>query len=391
MGAKSFQDMVDLPVLPVYYDYVGLFLANLSREILKNKEALAFGDVVALAYFCRKANIERWKNSRSIDQNKRIGRGLNLHIAPGNVPTNFAYSLIAGLLAGNPCIVRVSSKYYPQTELIIKAMEQVLYNDSFCQIRPYIAIISYDKFSKTTDYLSELCAVRVIWGGDETIKNIRRAPLSARSYDLTFADRYSLSLLSAQAILAAESLSELGRNFYNDTYLYDQNACSSPTLIYWLGEKEEVAKAKQRFWEAVHDYTSPKYTIEATTAMNKYLMLCTSAVEIKNIHQEPMPDNIILRINTQKLPQDLPKYRAPGGFFWEYQSGSLDDLATIVTPRYQTIGYYGFIAEDIQNWVSKNGLKGIDRIVPIGKAADFTFIWDGYDLVDMLSRMIYTE
>jgi hypothetical protein len=30
--------------------------------------------------------------------------------------------------------------------------------------------------------------------------------------------------------------------------------------------------------------------------------------------------------------------------------------------------------------------NGIDRIVPIGKTTDFNLIWDGYDLINVLSR-----
>ena len=32
--------------------------------------------------------------------------------------------------------------------------------------------------------------------------------------------------------------------------------------------------------------------------------------------------------------------------------------------------------------------NGIDRIVPIGKTTDFSLTWDGFDLIDTLSRKI---
>ena len=35
-----------------------------------------------------------------------------------------------------------------------------------------------------------------------------------------------------------------------------------------------------------------------------------------------------------------------------------------------------------------SGIKGIDRVVPIGKTMDFDFIWDGYDLISQLTRII---
>ena len=46
-------------------------------------------------------------------------------------------------------------------------------------------------------------------------------------------------------------LSNLVQRFYNDTYLVDQNACSSPHLIIWLGKKSK--KIQERFWENLYD------------------------------------------------------------------------------------------------------------------------------------------
>ena len=40
---------------------------------------------------------------------KRIGRGVTYHIAPSNVPVNFAVSMTSALLAGKACVIRVSN------------------------------------------------------------------------------------------------------------------------------------------------------------------------------------------------------------------------------------------------------------------------------------------
>ena len=36
----------------------------------------------------------------------------------------------------------------------------------------------------------------------------------------------------------------------------------------------------------------------------------------------------------------------------------------------------------------KNGLEGIDRIVPIGSSHNIGFIWDGYNIDKQLTRII---
>ena len=50
--------------------------------------------------------------------------------------------------------------------------------------------------------------------------------------------------------------------------------------------------------------------------------------------------------------------------------------------------YFGVDKTELRDFVVNNRLSGIDRIVPIGKALDMDVIWDGYDIVRSLSRII---
>jgi hypothetical protein len=100
-----------------------------------------------------------------------------------------------------------------------------------------------------------------------------------------------------------------------------------------------------------------------------------------------MPDHLIDRIRIAKLSPDLDQYRCAGGSFLEYDDQNLDALASIVTRKFQTMSYIGFQPEDLREWVLSNGLSGIDRLVPVGRTADFGPIWDGYDLISCLSRV----
>lgn len=95
--------------------------------------------------------------------------------------------------------------------------------------------------------MSSLCDVRVIWGGDATIKEIRRAALLPRATEITFADRYSLAVIDADYYLEYGEYERVAQDFYNDTYLSDQNACTSPRVIIWYGNNKE--KAKEKFWD----------------------------------------------------------------------------------------------------------------------------------------------
>ena len=80
-------------------------------------------------------------------------------------------------------------------------------------------------------YFSINCDVRIIWGGDSTISKIRTASLPVRTFDLTFADRYSLCVINALDHPDDKDYDNVANGFYNDTYLFDQNACTAPHLI----------------------------------------------------------------------------------------------------------------------------------------------------------------
>ena len=88
------------------------YLNALSLLLNKTPNVRDYPDVATFAFFCRKANILNLKKQYSTETIVRLGRGLVFHIAPSNVPVNFAYSLICGILSGNLNIVRV----YPLLE-----------------------------------------------------------------------------------------------------------------------------------------------------------------------------------------------------------------------------------------------------------------------------------
>jgi Acyl-CoA reductase (LuxC). len=389
-GKLSCEEMVALKPLQPFSNEVLEFLNNLSVKIMRDKESKAYPDIITFGFFCRKGNLQKLKQTYEGKIWGRIGRGLSFHIAPSNVPINFAYTLVVGLLCGNICIVRASSKSFIQTKIICRLMKET-FQEKPSIIEDYIAIITYSRDNNVTEELSKLADARIIWGGDNTVNEIRKSQMKPRAVEVTFADRYSLCVLDAASMLKIADLPGLSREFYNDTYLYDQNACSSPRMMIWLGDKETIKTAKKIFWNAIHGYIINFYQVEAVVAVDKLITELSCAIDFENVHIEKTEDNLINRVQIQSLDMNIPDYRCLGGCFLEYDAANLDDLAKIVTDKYQTLSYLGCNPKELQRWVIENGLKGIDRIVPIGRTADFGVIWDGYDLITTLSRICYYE
>lgn len=359
------------------------FLSDLSNALLTNAAARSFSDIVSFAFFCRRANIARIKE-RYADE-LRFGRGMAFHIAPSNVPINFAFSFVFGLLSGNSNIVRVSSKPFPQVEIVCDEIKRTI--EKYPNLKKRNSIISYPADDNISGRLSEAADVRIIWGGDDTIGKFKKLDVKTKSVDIAFADRYSVGLIDGNAVLNADDLSieKLAESFYNDTYFMDQNACSSPHIIFWLNGNEN---AKQRFWDAVSQYAEKRYVLEAEKAVNKYLQLCRNIINSDTPLSYSRPNNILYRESIDSLPDDIINLRGVCGYFYEHDITELENINQYITPKFQTLCYFGISKDILREWVNNNALHGIDRIVPFGKSMDITEIWDGYDIIRFGSRVI---
>lgn len=365
------------------------FLSALSAALLKDREVKAYPDVITFAYFCRKAHLARLQEEYAGQLDDRLGRGVVFHIAPSNVPINFAYSLTAALLSGNGSIVKASSRDFPQTRIVCRAMEKLLAED-FPALAPYVCVVTYPREAQdVTERFSARCHARVIWGGDETVRRVREAALPPRAVEVAFADRYSLLCIRPETVLAlsADELERLAKDFYNDTYLTDQNACTAPRLIYWAGEGDS-REASERFFRAVGAYARQRYELAPVVAVDKLTAACRTAMSLEGAEIVTAPDNWVARVRVKRLCPELYDLRSPGGFFLEYAAPTLDALRDFVTPRVQTLSYLGFQPEELRHFVLENGLTGIDRIAPVGHTMDFALTWDGYDLIRTLSRSV---
>ena len=388
-GESKLEFIPQLKLLSPFHPLVTNFLSELSEKLMQDKQLHQYSDIVTFAFFCRKANLRNLEKPYLELKKHSLGRGVSFHIAPSNVPINFAYSLIAGLLSGNACIVRVSEKEFPQVDIVCKAMQEVLARDAFLDLRDYIIVARYGHDKDLNAYFSSLCDVRIIWGGDNSISEIRKALLPAHAFDITFSDRYSISVIHAENYLLLDDKDKIALNFYNDTYLFDQNACSSPRLIIWIGPEDSAGKAKILFWERLYQVLMKKnYKNEAVTVVDKYSTLCRAAIGLNDAKLEASKDNLIMRIKIEALDIELPNYACSGGLFYEYTDTNIESLLSIITRKYQTMTYIGFKANELRRIIVENGASGIDRIVPVGEATSFSLIWDGYDLIRQMSRII---
>ena len=379
-SAETAAGMKELRPLHPFDDNVIGFLNDLSSLLRTNR---SFPDVATFGFWCRKAALLQEK-AKYDDISGCFGKGTVFHSTPSNVPVNFAFSFASGILAGNANIVRVPGKSCEQVDIICGAVKQLL-SDKHKALVPYVCFVKYPTKKEITDAFSALCNVRVIWGGDATIAEIRKSPLPPRSNEITFADRHSAAVINADSYLAADNKDAIIQNFYNDTYYTDQNACTSPRIIFWLGKEKETAK--EDFWRRVHAAVKEKYHLEPVRTVGKLQALCrVSAVKpMKLIRNDDM---FVTRLNVEQLGSDLMDFKYNSGFFFEKDIDDLSEMLPVCGERCQTISYFGIEQDEFSRFLEGSAPHGIDRIVPIGKTMDFSLIWDGFDLIRQMSRRI---
>ncbi len=383
IGSQSIiEDMPKISSFPPFDNPIIDYLSDISKHLLANSNAKSYPDIITFAFWCRRSNLLKLMKSYN-DTSDRLGRGIIFHIAPSNVAVNFAYSLVAGLLAGNSNILRLPSKYFPQVDIICEAFKCSLNNF----IKPHICLVKYDHSEKViTDHFSKICDSRIVWGGDLTISEIRKSPLKARATEITFADRYSIFVINADSYLDAPDKDQIAQAFYNDTYLTDQNACTSPFIVIWMGAN--ILEAQEIFWGKLYSLVKSKFTIQPSHIIDKttnsYIFASThSSIKIKNSH-----DNLILRVIINNIDHLLPSFKGNCGYFYEYAAKDLSELLPLCSDKCQTLSYYGINKSELYDFIRYTKPRGIDRIVPVGRTMDFSLIWDGYDLIRSLSRII---
>lgn len=367
------------------------FLDAFSRAIRADGDARQYPEIMTFAFWIRKAHISQMmKAGNSVY--RRVGKGTVFHIAPSNVPINFAYTFVFGLLAGNSNIVKISSRKFEQNLLLCKILENVCREPEFSWVAERNTILLYPREeTQWTDFYSDICDARVVWGGDETISAIRKSPLPPRSTEVTFADRYSCALMDAEQILTdtPEDLKNLCRGFYNDTYLMDQNACSSPHLIFLKGDAQKCQKASEIFWTQLY-HEAQKYVLEDAKVTEKYLQL-HKALAVSDITAVQKFENVLYVLRLHALPGDICDLRGKFGLFYELFVNDENEIIPFLGKKVQTCATHGIERKVFAEKIAENGIRGVDRIVDVGDTLDMSIVWDGCNVVEQLSRIIWTE
>lgn len=374
----------------IFADNVVDFLNDFSNELRKNNKYTNLKDISHLSLWCSKKNILTYKKKYLFDK-IRIGRGLIFHICPSNVPTNFFYSFVFGLLSGNSNIVKLPKKDFLETKIILGTLNKIFKLRKYKMYKKLNYFIKIDKEDPLIAQISNICNVRMIWGGDETINKLRKICIPERSIDLVFPDRYSFSLINISEYerLKKHHKKILAKKFFYDTYLMNQGACNSPHVVFWIGKKKK--DIIDIFWKNILEIAEDRFNVDDKISINKYTNLFQNIIKYKSFEKINLFSNHLYVIDLKNNVNNIENIRGISGTFFQLNLDKLEDISKFITKKCQTITYHGFKKKDFNKLIFKSNIEGVDRIVPIGKSFEMNSYWDGYDLIGNLSRVIHHE
>jgi hypothetical protein len=340
-------------------------LDEISRRILRHPQLRRAPQYVALAFWLRRASIQRLADSLAaveLPGSLPSARGVALHLPPTNVDTIFVYSWALSLFAGNANVVRLPDALKPETGLLVSLLVGALedLDDGGRQL-----FCHYPYGQPVEAALARHFDLRLIWGGDAKVAQVSRLPIRPDGLSIGFPDRKSIAVIATHAYGDADETERdaLVERFFNDVYWFDQMGCGSPSL----------ARAKA-------------YGVEAGTSIGKlalaYDLLAEAVTDRHNAYGSA------LNVSRASDPAEALQRSHGGGFICDWVANRIEDLGPLATRSLQTVTHFGIDATECETLAKTLRGRGGYRVVPIGQALQFEPVWDGVDLMRHMTRAI---
>jgi len=375
------------PFAPVRLEVIGA----LSAALLADSALARDPATVAVAYWMRPAQTRRLAadfERRVVAEPEvvRVPVGRVLHIAPANVDTLFIYSWALSFLCGNANLVRVSQDHGPIVAAILRAIDRVARDHE--ELRARDAFITYAHDDRVTSALSAWCSHRVIWGGSEAVAGLRPLALAPNASERTFGTKFSYSVFEASRYLAGGETerARVASAFFNDFFWFDQMACSSPHVVFWVGAERDFDPAVTAFEKALQGEVDRKAFVPAVSSAVQRRAFAFELAASATLRVElGRPGFVGVRVPS---PAGLDRETCGGGFLRHCRLDRLEDLVRFGGEGDQTVTHFGFGPHELRSLARALGARGVDRVVPVGEALAFDVVWDGYDLLDDFTRRV---
>jgi len=308
------------------------------------------------------------------------------HWPASNIEIQPVLSLVCALLGGNGCLLRVPSGLVEITRRLLEKLQEV---DPEGLLTRRIAAVSFDH--ARTDLMEAMAQSvdgAMIWGGEESVSQVRRLPFPHWARLLVFGPRVSAAAMDAKTWGNREDRSTWCRRIARDVWQFDQQACSSPQALFLergagCDPKAFVDDLKKAFEEEnqAHPRRQIEPSLSAAISLTRALWLLGENGRAAVF--PPSPDWTILLGEGPHMPNPTQGRTL--------SVLAVDDLLDVISKFDGTLQTLGLGIGDSKReevLARAAGRNGVDRIVKLGRMHVFGSPWDGTELIRPLVRLV---
>ena len=216
------------------------------------------------------------------------------------------------------------------------------------------------------------------------------APLPLRNggKPIWFPDRSSFSVRKGEALTSLDegARKALAQRVYNDVFIFDQMACSSPHVLYVVGQPDRDGAAVAALLDDISRLALAAGETAGTGHFMRKMVVAYKAAAIGGASSIDWRNPVLTTVSSS--PDRRHDERVGGGFLWVDFIASLAAVETMAQERDQTVTHFGFSPEEVAELARAVAKSGVSRLAPAGAALDFDSIWDGYDIPFELTRLV---
>jgi hypothetical protein len=295
-------------------------------------------------------------------------------------------SMTCGLLGGNAALVRVPSGLVDLTRIL---MEKLVQGDLDGRLTRRIFMAAFDHGRQDLQVaMAQAVDGAMIWGGAESILQVRSLPFPHWARVSVFGPRISIAAMDAGAWSNPEGQKTWCLRLARDVWQFDQQACSSPQVLFLeRGAGQSTAQFLSNLQQAfeTENRAHPRQNIAAvltsTICQARASWLLNDPAHLAAFPMDPAWTLLVGSGAELPLPTQGKTLTVL----------EVDDLADAITKwdgNVQTLGL-GMADQEKENKLALlAGSKGVDRIVKLGRMHVFVPPWDGVDLIRPMVRMV---
>ena len=312
--------------------------------------------------------------------------GIVGHWPAANIEIQPLLSMVCAQLGGNVSLVRVPSDLVNATERLAQALAA---SDESGVLRDRVRFVSFPSERQDLHVaMAERVDGAMIWGGRESVMNVRSLPFPPWARIASFGPRISVAMLDSASWSDPEERATWCQRLARDTWQFEQQACSSPQALFIEKSRDcdpaalvEALSGAFREENRLHPRQAIAPSLASAIVRARASWLLDDVAHSAQF--DPDPDWTILFGRSTEVPEPTQGRTLP--------VLEVDDLLEPLARfdgQVQTLGL-GMVDRGLEERIAEEaGRRGVDRIVKLGRMHVFESPWDGQQLVAPMTRRV---